>query len=124
MLYTCKEILAILLAMSTFKGQIADRKAVLYSDNVGAEKATARGSAKVWDHNHLVHQIWTVAMTHSIKLWVERVPSKENLADCPSRGSDELLSELGATFVTPYMDESTLDSVPDACALSCNRQVC
>ena len=112
------EILAILLALSTFRVDLEGRKVVLYSDNVGAEKGTARGSARAWDHNRLVHQIWTVAINCRIKLWVERVPSKENLADCPSRGSVALLRDLGATWIEPYMEASLLDGAPGTCELA------
>ena len=119
----CQEILAILLALCTFRDQLESRKVVLYSDNVGAEHATAKGSSKAWDHNRLVHQIWSLALAHRIKLWVERVPSEDNLADCPSRGSTQLLEELGAVFTAPYMVESVLTEVPQVspCAGS---QVC
>ena len=103
-----QEIIAILLALATFSDAVASRKVILYSDNVGAEKATSRGSAKAWDHNHLVHQIWSLAYRHSIRLWVERVPSKYNLADCPSRGSTKILELLSARFIAPHGIEPVL----------------
>ena len=113
--------MAILLALATFKSQLQRQKVVCFSDNVGAEKSTAKGRAAAWDHNCMVHQIWTLAFRHRVRLWIERVPSALNLADLPSRNSNRLLEELGGTFVEPVMHESLLemcclvsDSVPRA----------
>ena len=44
---TSLEILAIMVALSTFADELRGRCVVLYSDNKGAEGATSRGSAKV-----------------------------------------------------------------------------
>jgi len=59
-----QEILAIMVALSTFASELSGRKVILYSDNVGAEKSTAKGSANAFDHNRLVHEIWTLALLH------------------------------------------------------------
>ena len=97
------EILAIAVALSTFASLLSGRSVLLYSDNTGkcrsapvemygnsvclagAEKATTKGSARAFDHNQLVHEIWYHAYLCKIRLWVERVPSKENISDLPSR---------------------------------------
>ena len=51
----------------------------------GAKRATANGAAKAWDHNMLVHTIWAEAVDNRTRLCFERVPSKDNIADSPSR---------------------------------------
>ena len=97
------------MALSTFKSQLQRQKVICFSDNVGAEKSTKKGSSAAWDHNAMVHQIWTLALRHRMRLWIERVPSAFNLADLPSRNSNDLLMELGGTFMEPIMDETLLD---------------
>ena len=57
-----------------------------------------RGSAKAFDHNELIHEIWSLAMEAKIALWVERVPSKFNIADSPSRFEWQILEDLGRTW--------------------------
>ena len=76
---------------------------VLYSDNTGAELSVVKGSAKAWDHNQMVHSIWTQVFEQKIRLWVERVPSKLNISDGTSRFRYELLSELGAQWREPVL---------------------
>ncbi len=51
------EILAIMIALSTFGDDLRGRNVVLYSDNKGAECATRKGDAKAFDHSQLVHEI-------------------------------------------------------------------
>ena len=117
-----------MVALSTFASEISGRKVILYSDNVGAEKSTAKGSANAFDHNRLVHEIWTMALLHRqslaqarargprlgtsiacrIRLWIMRVPTKDNIADAPSRFSYELLEELDGQWRTPVVADVCL----------------
>ena len=113
-------------ALSTFTSALQGRKVVLFSDNAGvtpmgwrlgwyllclvlcesgAEATTAKGSAKAFDHNQLVHEIWWHALKFDISLWVERVPSKYNIADSPSRFQYKLMHDLGATWCKPVLAE-------------------
>ena len=41
---------------------------------------------KAWDHCRLVHDIWLHALQNNTHLWIERVPSHDNIADSPTRG--------------------------------------
>ena len=92
-----------MVALSSFAQEMRGRRVVLYSDNTGAELSVVKGSAKAWDHNQMVHSIWTQAFEQKIRLWVERVPSKLNISDGPSRFRYELLSELGAQWREPVL---------------------
>ena len=76
---------------------------VIWSDNTGAEAATRKGrvlchthllsclwgifpgSAKRFDQNCLIHALWKQFVQLRMAVWVMRVPSKENIADDPSR---------------------------------------
>ena len=51
----------------------------------------------------MVHEIWSQALANRMHLWVERVPSKENIADAPSRESYSMLEELGAVWKSPRL---------------------
>jgi len=68
---------------------------ILYT---GAEKATVKGAAKAFDHNDMIHEIWMHAFIHKIKLWVERVPSKYNISDSPSRFEYQIFEDLDAAW--------------------------
>jgi hypothetical protein len=98
------ELLALALGLSTFGAQCRERRVRLFSDNVGAERCTKKGSAREWDHTALIHSIWLKAARLQAQLWVERVPTEENIADLPSRESYSLLQRLGAVFVEPMLD--------------------
>ena len=47
--------------------------------------------------------IWSYALKLECGLWIERVPSKSNISDDPSREVYDLMKRLGATFVPPRL---------------------
>ncbi len=117
-----KEIIGILLAISTFADLLYDRKVVLYSDNkgmamhdrssctlrfvvAGAEHTTAKGSARAFDQNALVHEIWALAFEHRIHLWVERVASEYNISDSPSRRKYAIMHDVYAKWRQPVLGQ-------------------
>ena len=122
---TSLEIIAIQLALNTFQPALTGRSVVLYSDNTGmfqiimqfsftvlcsvltsgAERSTTKGASRAFDHNALVHGIWSFTLKHRIDLWVERVPSEFNISDCPSRWDTRLMQQLGAHWVDPVLDD-------------------
>ena len=91
---TTLEILSISIGLSTFQSELNGRKVVVWSDNKGAEGASRKGRAKAWDHCRLVHDIWAHALHNNIHIWVERVPSHDNLSDSPTRGAYEIAENL------------------------------
>ena len=48
--------------------------------------------------------MWTKVLKLQASLWVERVPSSENISDPPSRESYKLMERVGARFVAPKLD--------------------
>lgn len=102
---TTLEIVAIMIGLSTFASLLRGRRVILYSDNSGAEKSTVKGAARAPDHNSLVHAIWTHVLRQRIHLWIERVPSKDNISDCPSRFDYRLMNEIGAIWNEPVVDD-------------------
>ena len=82
---TTLEILAISVGLSTLQDLLKCRKVVVWTDNKGAEGAARGGSAKAWDHCRLIHEMWLHALQNGTHVWIERVPSHDNISDSPSR---------------------------------------
>ena len=99
------ELCAIALGLCTFADEAAGHKLRVWSDNKGAEYSTARGSTKAWDHSHVVHAILVKAAMLRAHMVADRVPTKENLSDLPSREEYCLLDAMKSVFVTPLLDE-------------------
>ena len=99
------ELAAIALGLSTFGDYCRDRKVHVWSDNCGSECAVRKGSAAAWDHTCIVHAIWVKAAALGCHLRVDRVPTKVNIADQPSRGYYKLLEAVQAVRVRPCLDE-------------------
>jgi len=97
------ELLSAALGLSTFAELIEHRTARLWIDNRGGECALLRGSAASSGHNCLVHNIWGFALEHGFGLWVERVVSRETIADEPSRELYSTLDEMGAVWMEPSL---------------------
>lgn len=89
--------------LSTFLAQVKNKNVVIWSDNTAAEAATRKGSAREFDQGAVIHSIWKLAALNNIGIWVNRVPTKDNIADDPSRERYGLLAMLGATFVKPVL---------------------
>ena len=103
------ETLAIALALSSFKSSLYGRNVRIWSDNVGSESATRKGAAKSFDHNSLIHGIWSQALRLKIALQVDRVPTQFNVADLPSREEYALLEQIGAVWVPPLLAHEFLN---------------
>ena len=103
------ELMAIVVALSTFGADLAGKTVRVFTDNAGGEGALQKGSAKSWDRNLQVHSFWLTAARLLAALWVERVPTKENIADLPSRQDERLLGELGAAWRAPRVPEECLE---------------
>ena len=98
---TAQEIIAVLVGLMSFETWLEGRKVIVYSDNAGAEGSIRKGSATAPDQNRLIHGVWSLVMKLKIHLWIERVPSEDNIADSPSRFDYELLTDIGAAWVAP-----------------------
>jgi len=62
-----------------------------------------KGSSKAWDQSKLIHEIWSLALLLKLHIWIERVPSDDNISDDPSREAYEMLDAprprgLGASW--------------------------
>jgi len=110
------ELMAIAVGLATFADELRGRQVWIFEDNTGAEATTQKGSSKADDHNSLVHEIWTLALMYGMGLWIDRVPSDDNLADLPSREEYKLLHKLGAVWRKPL--------IPDLSGMNASSYVC
>jgi len=114
------EMLAIALGLSVFANELKGRKVIMFSDNKGAEGATRKGTAKAWDHCQIIHEIWTMALQSGIHLWLERVPTDDNVSDLPSRQEYSLLQEMGSVWREPVIASMFLADRQDEGMQSCH----
>ena len=102
--------------LSAFKEKLRGRNVVVHTDNTIAENGVKKGRSKSFDHACVVHCIWCVsihlviimlqffsvivrrsmALDLEAALYIKRVPTKENLADDPSRERYGLLQRMQA----------------------------
>lgn len=100
--------------LSAFKDKLRGRNVVVHTDNTIAENGVKKGRSKSFDHACVVHCIWYVSINLAITmlqffsvfvrrsmaldlgaaLYIKRVPTKENLADDPSRERYGLLQRM------------------------------
>ena len=73
------------------------------TDNKAGECALRRGSTVSMDHNAIIHMTWLVAARNSSGVFVERVRTKDNIADDPSRCEYRWMHALGATWRKPRL---------------------
>ena len=78
-------LFAQLLGLSSFAAKLQGRNIMIFSDNTSAEAATRRGSCREFDQGCLIHTIWLKLAQLRCGVWVERVPTEDNIADHPSR---------------------------------------
>ena len=55
-----------------------------------------------------MHKIWTLVFKRHIHLWIERVPSKDNISDSPSRSEYEIMEDIGAQWRWPVLDDLSI----------------
>jgi hypothetical protein len=105
-----REMLAILVSLVTFASVVKGRLVRVWTDNVGAECSLRKGSAKCADHHRIVFGIYWFAAMLDCKLWFERVGSKDNIADEPSRNEFRGLQYFGAELVDAVLPAQLRDS--------------
>ena len=83
------------------------------------QEALRKGRTKSWDHCAMVHENWSHALVNRMHLWVERVPSKDNISDSPSRESYKILEDLGAVWKPPLLAKLYTGAECDGFLSSC-----
>ena len=86
-------------AVHHFQDRLEGMNIILFEDNTVVENALITGSSDCEVTNELAHQFWLLCTRKKLSVWIERVPSKSNLADIPSRQS------LGAPPISENLPE-------------------
>eukprot|EP00435_Cladocopium_sp_Y103_P053256 s448_g17.t1 len=91
------EVLAAPVALQTWGPQLHGHQIIHFIDNDAAAASLVRGYSPKTDSTALVGEYWALAAQHALEIYVDRVESKSNLADGPSRLNVSELTRLGAT---------------------------
>ena len=89
------ELYPALLALRQWGGTLEGRRLILFVDNEPARAALVKGTTTAAASARIVNDFWALAARLSIYLWVERVASKSNPADDPSRNEWAWLKAKG-----------------------------
>ena len=91
------EALAPLVAALSRPNQLRGRDVICFVDNTGALFGLGKGDCKDADCARMIHIFHALCLALDISVWFEYVASGANLADLPSRGDRQLLTEMGST---------------------------
>ena len=92
------ELFAMFLGIPTFAHRIRGSSVQLWIDSVRGGRGLAKGAAAQPDRNIIVHFVLLFAARLQRGLWVERVPTNEDLADLPSREDYRLVQHQAGGF--------------------------
>ena len=106
------ELLAGPLALATWPAVLRDTKLFHFVDNDSAAACLVKGYSPQVDSSPLVGDYWLKAAAAGLDVYIDRVESKSNLADGPSRLDYQMVHSLGGKYVPPPPGFSipTLDS--------------
>ena len=85
---TQAELLAVLVLLLTCEDLLRNADLLLFEDSEAALHNVLSGAAADADSTHIVAAIWQAAANLDCRLWVARVASASNPADCLSRPGD------------------------------------
>ena len=103
------ELLAMVLVRWQWKHELHNRKVLLFVDNNSARGGTVKGRSSSPTMDDLIKAFYSIEVHLPSFWWIERVPSKSNPADEPSRMEGRAAADRwGATFVNGF---SCLDTV-------------
>ena len=106
---TLAEAFAVLLARVVFRKTLTKRRALFFVDNEGARYSLIKGVSPTLALLQIVQLFHFCSEEDQCLQWIERVPSKSNIADLPSRGQTELaLRLLGGDAWTEPVDVETV----------------
>ena len=95
------ELLAAPLALITWAKQLQRRQIIHFVDNESAAAGLVRGHSSKADSSALIGEYWLTASKQSMEIYVDRVESKSNISDGPSRLEFTEMRALQATWTPP-----------------------
>ena len=116
------EMSAAILLLTTFPHQLRGCDVIIFCDNTAQAGSLAKGFSSSWDMAVIAGVFWELACKLSCDVFIQRVPSEFNLADCPSRPSDGesrfILEALGARWTNPGSMDPLLSALGSLSARS------
>ena len=100
------ELLAAPIALATWKSKLSGSRCLHFVDNDSASACLVRGYSPKADSCEIVGVYWLQASETKTDLYVDRVESKSNISDGPSRFDSSLMSYLKATPIEPIIPEA------------------
>ena len=104
------EILACPVALTTWSSSLVDCRCIHFVDNDSASACLVKGYSPKVDSCELVGLYWLSASTSRVGTYIDRVESKSNLADGPSRFDDTILIQLQSKPVQPQIPQAVMES--------------
>ena len=98
------EVLAAPLSLATWSSTLSRSRVIHFVDNDAAASSLVRGYSPKVDSSLLVSNYWSLAAESAIDPYIDRVESKSNLSDGPSRLDETLMIQLRARKVAPNFD--------------------
>ena len=95
------ELLAAPFAFSTWQDRIQNRSLILFIDNDSAAASPVKGYSPKVDSGAIVGEFWLLAAQLRVHVYIDRVESKSNLADGPSRNQFDEIKGLGGSWTSP-----------------------
>ena len=95
------ELLAGPLALATWPAVLRHTKLFHFIDNDSAAACLVKGYSPQVDSSPLVGDYWLKAAAAGLDVYIDRVESKSNLADGPSRLDYQVVHSLGGKYVPP-----------------------
>ena len=105
------ELLAGPFALSTWPRRLESRSTILFVDNDSAASNLVKGYSPQVDSAAIAGEFWLHASALRANIYVERVESKSNLSDGPSRHEFDLLISMGGVWTDPSLDGLTRPTV-------------
>ena len=95
------ELLAAPFALATWASRFQNRSVLMFIDNNSAASNLVKGYSPQSDSATIVGEFWLEAAQLRTSLYIDRVESKSNIADGPSRLDYKLVQFLGGSWQQP-----------------------
>ena len=106
------ELLAGPVALSTWADSLTESKCIHFVDNDAASASLVKGYSPKSDSCEIAGAYWLQAALTSSDIYIDRVESKSNLSDGPSRLDFALLDSLGSIPVSPIVPDFLTSDEP------------
>eukprot|EP00435_Cladocopium_sp_Y103_P061120 s489_g22.t1 len=106
------ELLAAPFAFDTWRNRLEQREIILFCDNDSAGANLVKGYSPIVDSTSIVGEFWLLVSALRAHVYIDRVESKSNLADGPSRGDFTEVLALGGIWSSPKFGTLGEPSIP------------